>query len=430
VVTDRVRVRRRDLPAALWSRRTWLATAHLVAGAVLWAVQAGLVLLVVSLGAGKQGPLNVPSMGGSEKPARVLAAVVLLVLMLPVLLASTSRFTGWQRARFRAILGEDLAPFASHRTGRRRWRWLAREVVDRRTWRQLGYHALGGALNVAAAAGFVACLVLGVALVALSIGAKLPAGDRFAVAAFGAAALFLAPWLARGAAWLDVALARVLLQPPAADVLARRVEALSVSRAGAIDAADAERRRIERNLHDGTQQRLVSLAMRLGMTRAAARDASPEVRQAIADAHEEAKQALAELRDFIRGLHPAVLDELGLDAALSGIAARSPVPVRLIVDLPQRPPVTVEAVAYFVVSEALTNVALHAAATRVDVVARRQPDGLFLSVTDDGRGEADPSRGTGLSGLQQRVESVDGTLRIASPAGGPTSIQVTVPCAW
>jgi signal transduction histidine kinase len=104
--------------------------------------------------------------------------------------------------------------------------------------------------------------------------------------------------------------------------------------------------------------------------------------------------------------------------------------VRLIVDLPQRPPVTVEAVAYFVVSEALTNVALHAAATRVDVVARRQPDGLFLSVTDDGRGEADPSRGTGLSGLQQRVESVDGTLRIASPAGGPTSIQVTVPCAW
>jgi signal transduction histidine kinase len=207
------------------------------------------------------------------------------------------------------------------------------------------------------------------------------------------------------------------------------VEALSVSRAGAIDAADAERRRIERNLHDGTQQRLVSLAMNLGMTRAAVRDASPEVRQAVMDAHEEAKRALAELRDFIRGLHPAVLHELGLDAALSGIAARSPVPVRLKVDLPERPPAPVEAVAYFVVSEALTNVTRHAAATRADVVLRQQPDSLFLSVTDDGRGGADPSRGTGLRGLQQRVESVDGTLRIVSPAGGPTSIQVTVPCA-
>jgi signal transduction histidine kinase len=356
--------------------------------------------------------------------------VVVLPLTVLALVALTPRFTRWQRARFHAILGEDLAPFAPRRPDRRRWRWLARATVGRRTWRQVRYHVLGGALNAVAAAGVIACLLVGVGLVALSVVDHKPAaGDRIAMAAAGAGAVFAAPWLARGAASLDLVLARTLLQPSTADTLARRVESLSTSRAGAIDAADAERRRIERNLHDGTQQRLVSLAMNLGMTRAALHDARPEVRQAVADAHEEAKRALAELRDFIRGLHPAVLDELGLDAALSGIAARSPVPVRLTVDLRRRPPAAVEAVAYFVVSEALTNVARHAAATRVDVVVRQQPGGLFLSFTDDGRGGADPSRGTGLRGLQQRVESVDGMLRIASPAGGPTSILVALPCA-
>jgi signal transduction histidine kinase len=374
------------------------------------------VLLLVGFGAGKQGPLELPAVGGSGKPARLLAGLIVLLLALPVLLALTSRFTGWQRARFRAILGEELVPFAARRSDRRRWRSLAREAVARRTRRQLCYHLLGGALNAAATVAVIACLWLSLALIALSAARHaLPVGNRIAIAALGVAAVIVAPWLARSAALLDVVLARALLQPSTADRLARRVEALSVSRAGAIDAADAERRRIERNLHDGTQQRLVSLAMNLGMTRAAVRDASPAVRQAVADAHEEAKQALAELRDFIRGLHPAVLHELGLDAALSGIAAKSPVPVRLKVDLPDRPPAPVEAVAYFVVSEALTNVTRHAAATRADVVLRQQPDSLFLSVTDDGRGGADPSRGTGLRGLQQRVESVDGTLRIVSP---------------
>jgi len=168
--------------------------------------------------------------------------------------------------------------------------------------------------------------------------------------------------------------------------------------------------------------------MNLGITRAALRDADPAVHDAVTLAHEEAKQALAELRDFIRGLHPAVLDELGLDAALSGIAARSPVPVRLVVDLDERAPAAIEAVAYFVVSEALTNVAKHAAATRADIVVRRQPGGLALAIADDGRGGADPACGTGLRGLRQRVESVDGTLTIASPTGGPTTILVVLPC--
>jgi signal transduction histidine kinase len=429
-MADRVRPRWRDVPAVLWSRRTWRAVAHLVTGALLWTVPAGLALVLVGL-AGKKGPLPGVRIGGSEKPARMLATLVVLLLTLVLLLALTTRFTAWQRARFRAILGEELAPFAPRDRDGRRWRWLARAAVDRQTWRQVRYHLLGGALNAVAAGAVIAGVVLGVALVAVAAVRQRPAtGGRFAVAAaIGVALVLAAPWLARGAAALDLVLARALLQPSTSDTLARRVESLSASRAGAIDAADAERRRIERNLHDGTQQRLVSLAMNLGMTRAAVRDARPEIRQAVADAHEEAKQALAELRDFIRGLHPAVLDELGLDAALSGTAARSPVPVRLTVELGERPPAAVEAVAYFVVSEALTNVARHAAATRADVVVGPRPGGLFLSVTDNGRGGADPARGTGLRGLQQRVESLDGTLRIASPAGGPTSILVALPCA-
>src|SRR5256885_3490788 len=162
--------------------------------------------------------------------------------------------------------------------------------------------------------------------------------------------------------------------------------------------------------------------MNLGMTRAAMRDGPPELREAVANAHEEAKQALTELRHFIRGLHPAVLDELGLDAALSGIAARSPVPVRLTVELGGRPAVAVEAIAYFVVSEALSNVARHAAANRAEVVVRQRPGELLVSITDDGRGGADPGRRTGLRGLRQRVQSVDGTPPVDRPTGGPHPI--------
>ena len=195
-----------------------------------------------------------------------------------------------------------------------------------------------------------------------------------------------------------------------------------------MDAADAERRRLERDLHDGTQQRLVSLAMNLGMARVEVTTAE-QAKQAIAAAHEEAKAALTELRNLIRGLHPAVLADRGLDAALSGVAARMPVPVRLTVDLPRRPPPVIEAVAYFVVSEALTNVAKHAQASQAEVFVQRTGDRLHVIISDDGVGGADPARGTGLAGLAKRASSVDGTFEIASPPGGPTLITVDLPCA-
>ncbi len=205
------------------------------------------------------------------------------------------------------------------------------------------------------------------------------------------------------------------------------MEQLTETRAGVVDAADAERRRLERDLHDGTQQRLVSLAINLGMARAQAETAE-DAKQAIAEAHEEAKAALAELRDLIRGLHPAVLEDRGLDAALSGIAARMPIPVRLDVDLPRRPAPVIEAVAYFVVSEGLANIVKHSEATEATVFVQRAGNRLHVIVTDDGVGGADAARGTGLTGLARRAASVDGTFEIDSPPGGPTLLTVDLPC--
>jgi signal transduction histidine kinase len=244
----------------------------------------------------------------------------------------------------------------------------------------------------------------------------------------GLALLAAAPWVTAGIAALDARAAQALLGPSRAEELEHRVERLTQTRAGVVDAADAERRRLERNLHDGTQQRLVSLAMNLGMARAQT-ETVEEAHQAITEAHEEAKAALAELRNLVRGLHPPVLEDRGLDAALSGVAARLPIPVRLTVNVPRRPAPTIEAVAYFVVSEGLTNITKHAQASQAEVFVQQAGDRLHIIVTDDGVGGADPARGTGLTGLARRAESVDGTLEIASPHGGPTLLTVDLPCA-
>jgi len=204
------------------------------------------------------------------------------------------------------------------------------------------------------------------------------------------------------------------------------VEELTRSRGRLVDAFEAERRRIERDLHDGTQQRLVSLAMNLGMARSALADGP--ARDVVAAAHDEAVAALTELREFVRGLHPAVLNDRGLDAAVSGVAARAPIPVRVTVDVAPRCSPTIEAIAYFTVSEALTNVAKHAAATRAAVVLSRAGDLLTITVTDDGRGGARVEAGGGLGGLAQRAGAVDGTMTVHSPAGGPTTLTVELPC--
>jgi signal transduction histidine kinase len=212
--------------------------------------------------------------------------------------------------------------------------------------------------------------------------------------------------------------------------LSLQVEELSRSRSEAVAAAVAERRRIERDLHDGGQQRLTALALDLGMARAKL-DSDPETaRLLVAEAHEEAKLALAELRNLARGIHPAILTDRGLDAALSALAARSPVPVEIDVVLPRRPTLAIESVAYFIALEALANVAKHARASTVAVRVRELEGQVVVEVEDDGRGGARIEPGGGLEGLATRIGTVDGTLTVTSPAGGPTTVRAVLPCGW
>lgn len=206
----------------------------------------------------------------------------------------------------------------------------------------------------------------------------------------------------------------------------RRIAELSVARAEVVAAVDSERRRIERDLHDGVQQRLVAVGMLLGRAR---RVESTDARLAglLRQAHDEAADALVELREVSWRVFPAALDVGGLPVALETVANRSPLPVALTVELDERPVSAVETVAYFVVSEAVTNAIKHAGASRVDVVVRRAGAQLSVRVTDDGTGGAQPAGG-GLTGLRQRVAALDGRLGVSSPPGGPTTIEAVLPC--
>jgi signal transduction histidine kinase len=354
------------------------------------------------------------------------------------LLAGTVALTAAQRWRYRALLGVGLRRIraAEGRPGpSRALRWL----LSPDAWRQIGYHAVAAPVLGAAellvlalwAAGAVAATVYGWVWALPSAWSLSDFGyttQAAYVTAGGVAVLCAAPWLAGTVARPETRIASALLGPGRAGELQRRVEDLTQSRAGVVDAADAERRRIERDLHDGAQQRLVSLAVNLGLARVTLTGLPDDARQVIDVAHREAKDAIAELGNLVRGLHPAVLEDRGLDAALSGLATRVPFPVRLRVVLDRRPSPTVESVAYFVVSEALTNVTKHARATRADVTVERIGEVLRVTVTDDGVGGADASAGTGLRGLAKRASSVDGTFRISSPAGGPTTVTVELPC--
>jgi signal transduction histidine kinase len=412
---------------ALWSARSWRTTLHALLGLPLgiagWVVIAGLgVGWAAALWSLIEGPTG----------ARLLAvAYVLVVVGVPVVAPWCVRAcSALQRLRFRAVLGVELpVPPPRARGG-----WPLRPLRPwgaSATWRQLAYHLL--ALVIGGAGG----ALVAVCWLALPIAAGF-AVDLWADGGRGAAALgsvvlgvavtLAAPWVARGVAGVDEVAARALLGPGRADELTQRVQSLARSRAEIVAATDAERRRIERDLHDGTQQRLVSLAMHLGMARTSLTDADEPAREAIAKAHDEAVAALAELREFVRGLHPAVLNDRGLDAALPGIVARAPLPVRLRVDMSSRCSPSIEAVAYFVVSEALTNVAKHARASRCEVTVERRGDRLLVVVSDDGQGGAAPAGGSGLDGLAQRAAAVDGTLTIDSPPGGPTRITVELPC--
>jgi signal transduction histidine kinase len=202
---------------------------------------------------------------------------------------------------------------------------------------------------------------------------------------------------------------------------------LETTRAGAVDAQEAELRRIERDLHDGAQARLVALGMSLGLAEQKLESDPETARQLVTEAQAGVGEALRELRDLARGIHPPVLSDRGLGAALETLAHQSALPVTVSVRLDERLAPAVETAAYFVAAEALANAAKHSGASRIEVGVARDGDKLEIEIADDGRGGADPS-GSGLTGLRRRVEALDGTFAVTSPVGGPTTLRVELPC--
>jgi len=412
----------------LVSARTWLAMAQHLAGLLIGFV----VVFIISFGLGfGVGLLFVALIG------------------LP-LLGVTLRLAGWfaqaERARYALFLGARIPAWPAQGTaGRAGYRWGIiprwRMWAEGATWAELGYALLR--LPVSAVAVMISILAWAAGLVLLALPTyawTLPSGgltigdtvlhtraQLTLSALIGCLVLLAAPQLTRGLAVADGAFARLLLGPRRD--LAARVTELEISRERVVDAAEAERRRIERDLHDGAQQRLVALAMELGRAKAKFADDLDAARELVDQAHAQAKEALAELRNLVRGVHPPVLTDRGLDAALSGLAALCPVPVDVHVDVPVRPKSSVEAVAYFMVAEALTNVAKHSRASHAKVVVEGHgyPGTLTVMISDDGIGGAD-IHSPGLSGLADRVSGVDGRLSVESPIGGPTIIAAELPC--
>ncbi len=307
----------------------------------------------------------------------------------------------------RTLVGADLP----HRTVLpesdegfvRQWRAL---LTDGRTWRDFAYLLLEFPLSIF---GF-ALAVASVPLVPLAL------------------------WVTPRYAWLHSQLAITMLGPDRTADLTAKAERLQASRARGVDAAEAERRRIERDLHDGAQQRLVAVAMGLGRAKVKL-DTDPESARALIDeAHADAKLAVAELRDLARGIYPAVLGDRGLDAALSSLAAKCQIPVEVTVVVEPRPPAAVESTAYFIVGESLTNITKHSGASNATIRVWREDRGngdqVVVEVTDDGHGGAGLREGGGLSGLADRAATIDGVMTVVSPLGGPTVIRADLPCVW
>jgi signal transduction histidine kinase len=365
----------------------------------------------------------------------------LLIVGFPVVLLTFATFrllADMERRRAALVFGEPLdAAYRPMPEGRRISPRLRAAALDPQTWKDTAYLCVFSVVGFAW--GVVWATLWGVALGSIVLPAwwwAMPSDAQYLgltidtwqenvlAVAIGLALIPISISVQRGLALSQAHIARWLLAPS----LAARVERLTETRAGAVDVAAAELRRIERDLHDGAQARLVALAMDLGMAEERF-DRDPEgARELVGDAREEARRALAELRDLARGIRPSLLTERGLGHAVAALAGRSPVPARARVDIDRRPPAAVETAAWFVVSEALANTAKHSGATRATVWLTMRGNDLHVEVVDDGHGGANPA-GAGLHGLTQRVEALDGTLEIDSPPGGPTMVRAVIPCA-
>jgi signal transduction histidine kinase len=403
----------------------WRATTYVVLAVPMGAISFSLTIALLATSAG---------------------LLVTFLLALPVvwlLFTVSHHLAALERSRVLSLmdvqLDDPVAPLAGQTWGRR----LTERARSKPRWREIGHHLLllpAGVVSFAALS-VVWCGSLAMAAMPLYVGGLPGDSAKFyffevrqgipgvVAGLVGFAGLVIvAPWVTLALGRALVSMARSLLGPDRDAAMVAQVSRLETSRSAAVDSAEAERRRIERDLHDGAQQRLVALAAGLGAAKEKL-EADPEGgRTMVAEAHEEAKAALKEIRDLVRGIHPVILEDRGLDAALSAVVARAPVPVQLDVRVEPRPPAAVESAAYFVVNEALTNVARHAQSTRAWISIARAGDRLVLEIRDNGVGGADASRGTGLQGLRDRVAALGGTMHVISPDGGPTTISVELPC--
>jgi signal transduction histidine kinase len=426
-------------PRLLLSRWPWRSLAYLLSTLPLGAVAGALLMVPAVL-------LTTGWTAGTLRPGTAVALIVLELLLVVgfgpwfarLLAASERRRLAWLDGR---PMPERRRPVDVGADGASGNPVLAR-YADPAAWREVGWLLV---LATAAPAVSAAALLLGllVGLYAVSplvLLAQSPGDGPVALGPwsvstvagsvpFAAAGIVLLPVV--GYVWTVVAggladVARRLLVGAESEIRAELVE-VSRSRARLADAFDAERRRIERDLHDGAQQRLVSLTLQLGLARLDVPPDSPAGRS-LASAHDQAKDLMTELRELIQGIQPQTLTDLGLPAALGELADRSPVPVHVDAALDSRPEPRVEYTAYFVVSEALANVAKHVGAAGTARVTLRDAAGtLTVEVTDDGPGGADPTRGTGLAGLADRVAVMGGRMLLSSPPGGPTTVRAELP---
>jgi signal transduction histidine kinase len=362
-----------------------------------------------------------------------------VIVGLAILVATLAAWRGMaavERGLARGLLGVPVPPPADRRDLpplERIQRW----VRDPVTWKSLVFVALKFPLGViafcaVAGLGWVALvllfspvIVLGTTVTVFGWIVTSPA-QALPLCALGAPAVLLVLHLSNGLAWLWALFARVMLGPSTVQ-LHERVDDLRDARARLIAAADAERRRIERDLHDGAQQHLVALSLTLGMAESRLKSDPAAVGPLISQAREEAALAVKELRDLASGIHPALLTERGLGPALDALAARAPVPTTVDGVPAQRLPAAVESAVYFVTAEALTNVAKYAGAMSASVGLTTEHGRLRLIVRDDGAGGADPSSGSGLRGLRDRVEALDGQFHVDSPPGLGTTLIAEIP---
>ncbi|MFD4414421.1 sensor histidine kinase [Streptomyces sp. NPDC058466] len=379
------------------------------------------------------------------------AGLLITFLGVPVLAAALAGCRGFgalERARARRLLGLEVSepePLRMKRHGA--MAWMGAVLKSGASWRHLLYSVIQFPWSVFS---FVVALnfwAYGWALLTYPLwfwlfpmyggqgGLQLYGDETHAIyldnpfeitvtALVGLLFTMATPWIVRALTTVDRLMVHGLLGPSR---LATRVVELESDRGVVIDTAAADLRRIERDLHDGAQARLVNLAMGLGLAKEKLTEDPQAAARMVDEAHGEVKTALQELRDLARGIHPAVLTDRGLDAALSAVASRCTVPVGVDVDLSTRPAPAIEGIAYFTVSELLQNISKHARATRATVDVWRVDNRLMIQVTDDGVGGADVSGGSGLAGLAERLDAVDGILVADSPVGGPTRVTAELP---